>query len=351
MYHYNYVKRFSATVLAIFLIAVVALISANTVSAHHQKAVLGDSDNSDLSLAQTAEGPGFILPDSPFFFLDRVKQNVRLMLAFSAEQKAKVRSEIAGERLAELNLMLSKNHENGIRTALEGVSENLDKAADEVNGAKLKGQNVSELAQRMNEIIKEKHKSLSTLEERANGEIKLRVQTARHALKRAKTNVEDHLPEDVLKREMEESLHQEIEENIRNSKDAADKADRAAEVFRKLISESKDSDQNRRREMLMKMAEERDFVSGVDKEEFLRREEVKHDRLIDAKERFSTEARSTAEKIRESADTFRKTKDNLDKARRGEDVNETFQNEPVVTSVDSPDGSVSTQETTAQPAN
>ena len=168
------------------------LLSPNLVYASPEQDVLGDSV--DLSIPPTTDGPGFILPDSPFYFLDQIKQTVRLALAFTHEEKARVYSSVAGERLAELRIMLVKKNQDGIQTALDGVSYNFAKAAESVADAQLTGRDVSQLAQNINTDIKVKQDTLDNLENQAGIVLKPRLAAVTQALLGAKVAVEGSLP-------------------------------------------------------------------------------------------------------------------------------------------------------------
>ena len=247
----------------IFLLSVslTSLIVANSVSAYHQKDVLGVEAMPVLSIPPTAEGPGFLLPDSPIFFLDLLKQEVRLLLAFTPEQKAQVHNAVAGERLAELQLMLAKNNVSGVRIALQGISDNLKFAANDLVNTKLTGRNINLLAKEINDSIKEKQKSLSVLEKDATGEIKAQVMAAKESLKLSKNKAEDHLPSDLLINEMEEDLNMEIGDNINKAKVSATGINRAIDVLTRLASEAAQRNQPRRYEALMHAIEVKNLVS------------------------------------------------------------------------------------------
>ena len=247
----------------IFLLSVslTSLITANPVSANHLEDVLGVESMPVLSIPPTSEGPGFLLPDSPLFFLDQLKQEVRLLLAFTPEQKAKIHNAVAGERLAELQLMLAKNNVAGVRIALQGISDNLKAAASDVANAKLTGRNISLLAKEINDSIKEKQKSLSSLEKEATGEIKAQAMAAKESLKVSKVKVEDNLPPDLLINEMEEDLSLEINDNISKASHSAVGINRAIDVLTRLASEAAQQNQPRRYEALIHAIEVKNLVN------------------------------------------------------------------------------------------
>ena len=191
-----------------------------------------------LSIPPTAEGPGIILPDSPLFFLDELKQNVRLFLAFTPEAKAKIHTAVAGERLAELQFMLAKDNRGGIRTALAGVSDNLQKAAEDLALAKLQGKNIQLLAKTTNDSIKDKQSKLSFLENQAGGELRAQVQATKEALKVAKRDVENYLPADLLANEVQDDLRLEVEDGLNRASISAKGLTHAIDALNKLASQA-----------------------------------------------------------------------------------------------------------------
>ena len=149
------VSLFIQGLIFLLTIGLTSLVATNSASANHLEEVLGVESMPVLSIPPTAEGPGFLLPDSPIFFLDQLNQEFRLFLAFTPEQKANIHNAVAGERLAELQLMLAKNSVPGVRIALLGVADNLKYASYDIVNAKLTGRSISLLAKSVNDSIKE----------------------------------------------------------------------------------------------------------------------------------------------------------------------------------------------------
>jgi len=247
--------------LSVSLTSVIVVLSSNSVSANHQEDVLGVASAETLSIPPTAEGPGLVLPDSPLFFLDRLKQEFRLILAFTPEQKAKIHSAVAGERLAELQIMLAKSNVSGIRTALQGVSDNLKAASGDLTNAKLTGRNIALLAKEINDSIKEKQKVLSELEVKATGEIKAQVIAAKEALKIAKVSAEENLPADLLMNETIDDLNQEIGDNVSKAKVSATGINRAIDVLTRLASEAAVKNQPARQAALIQAIDVKNLIS------------------------------------------------------------------------------------------
>lgn len=229
-------RRLGIFLLSFSLLYVVSVLSSAPALASHQEDVLGIASETTLSIPPTTEGPGLVLPNSPLFFLDRIKQEFRLLLAFTPEQKAKIHNAVAGERLAELQLMLAKNNVSGIRIALQGVSDNSREAAKDLSNAKLTGRNINLLTKEINDSIKEKQRALSALELQATGEIRAQVRAAREALKIAKVSIEENLPEDLMANETIDDLNQQIADSISSASLSAAEINRAVGVLTKISS-------------------------------------------------------------------------------------------------------------------
>lgn len=252
--------------LSFSLASLIIVLSSNSALAITAKEVLGDSSmQPPLSIPPTAEGPGLVLPDSPLFFLDQLKQGFRLALAFTPEQKTNIHNAVAGERLAELRIMLAKNNVSGIRIALQGVSDNLKAASEDLASAKLTGRNIALLAKEINDSIKEKQKSLSFLEQSASGEIKSQVQAAKESLKISKMQAEENLPVDLLVNEIIDDLNREIGDNVNRASDSARGINRAIEVLTRLASEAAAQNQPARQQALLHAIEVKNLADEFQK--------------------------------------------------------------------------------------
>lgn len=193
-----------------------------TVSAHTLQQVLGTSTVSAvLSIPPTTEGPGFLLPDSPFYFLDNIKQQIRLFFAFTPDDKAQTYMSIAGERMAELRFELQKGNLDAAEVALEGVKDNTKAAADVVAKAKFSGENTTQIAQTMNETMKRRQQVLDVLDMQATGGFKTEVTAADASVTDAKMKIEDSLPQTLLEREVQYDINRDIALNLLQTRDVA----------------------------------------------------------------------------------------------------------------------------------
>lgn len=210
-------KRFG--ILSALLFLVLFLVLPTSTQAYNT-AVLGEATTSAApSIAPTVEGPGFILPDSKLFFLDRFKQALRLFLAFTPEEKAKVHAYVAGERLAELRIMLVRNNPKGISIALEGISENLKDVDDQIYQAQLSGRDIKALAKTLNLSIRRQQDALDSLALQVAGDVKAQVNLAQSVAFRTKLRVADSLPADEKQNELLDDLTRRAREQVQQSSD------------------------------------------------------------------------------------------------------------------------------------
>lgn len=286
------------------------------VSAYHQKQVLAaETENQKLLIPPTVEGPGLILPDSPLFFLDQLKQNTRLLFAITPEARAKVRADIAGERLAELRFMLTKNNQKGIQVALDGVSQNLQKAGDELAQAQLTGRDISSLAKSINLAVKEKQKSLDVLEHTAKGELKTRVKATQDALMTAKVKVEDSLPEQEIENEVRDDLNRLAERRVREASESAKEVENELGELRKQASESAQKSLKRREEALKKAIEEKNEGLKKAEERLLEAEKKKQEQFLRVQDKVAEQARKAIEEAQKAARGFQQAQQNVNEIR------------------------------------
>jgi DNA repair exonuclease SbcCD ATPase subunit len=271
------------------------------VLSHHKARVLGDSTaSSQIVFPPVTSGAGFFLPDSPLFFLDKTFQQIRLFLAFTPERRAKVREQIAGERLAELRIMLSRNNPNGISIALSNLTDETNQMAANISDSAANGRDVKLLAKSLNETIKTHRKILGILADQTDGVLRLQIKAAREALKEAKIEVEDELDEDELENEIEEGLDDEIDELADEATGSARRLEHAVDVLERLASEAAQKQQARREEALRHAIEVKNEALRKQQEKFLEEEHRKHKSLLHAREKAIEEAREAIKKSHEA---------------------------------------------------
>lgn len=307
-------------VLPIFLALLFLLFSSkhSDASFRHQilNEVLGDATVSALpQLPPTSEGPGLILPDSPFYFLDQLKQDVRLLLAFSPEDKAKLRTEIAGERLAELRFMLARNNQRAAEKALDGVSENLRQAALQLSKAQFEGKDVRKLAQDVNSDIKLKQKALDTLETSSTGSFELSLKKAQESIFESKVQVEDSLPEGEIENEVKNDLARRLQRRIENASDSAKLLEKDINDLAKEASESAAKSLEKRQEALKKAIESRNEALKKVQERLLENEKKRQEKLLEAQKKAAEEAKEALRNAQTAASGIEKAQEVVNELR------------------------------------
>lgn len=310
MFHNKSVKRKLPFLASLVLIIVLILTLPSQVFARRQR-VLGAST---VQIPPTVEGPGLILPDSPLFFLDELKQSVRVFLSFTPEAKAQVHASIAGERLAELRFMLAKNNKKGIETDLSGIGDNLSESAKNISQAKLTGRDVSVLAKKINDNIKSKQQTLDLLEAQLFGEMEKRVQATSEELADAKVEVEDSLPSNQLDNEIRDDINRVA---VHEVQDASESAQNIKEDLDELQSQTKEAAQRslkNREEALKKAIEEKNEALQKTQEKLLANELKKQDSLLKVQGVAATQAQEAVASAQKAAEGFlqaQKTADQL----------------------------------------
>jgi len=286
------------------------LVSATPVYAYHQKQVLGVSVSSEApQIPPTAEGPGLILPDSPLFFLDKLKQNVRLLFAFTPEGKTRIYNAIAGERLAELRFMLLENNREGIEIAIEGVARNLEKASDHLEAARFRGKDVSELAKTINEDIKRKQDAMDILEEESTGELYAMVLGAQTSILKSKVKVEDNLPKHMIENEIRDNLTRQINKKIKIASSSSQELLYQIEELRREASEASRRSLRNREEALRKAIEKKNEILRKNNQRLFELEKKKQERLLQLQDRALENVREIVKKAQETASNYEQIKE------------------------------------------
>lgn len=263
-------------------------------------------------------GPGLILPDSPLFFLDQLKQNVKVALAFSPEKKAEVRAQIAGERLAELRIMLHNDDQDGINDSLNQLTREMRLASESLSEASSEGKNVQEIAMDINTTIKEHRRILQTVEDQTSGELQSRFSLADDSLRDTKFEVEDELPEDELNKEIEEAIFEEIENEVDNAEVTSSRLERALAVLQEQASKSAQSDVSRREAALKRAIENKNVTARRLEERRLRVELEKQGKLSEEQKKAAVEVRKASESVGKAAEQVRESKKRVQELRNQE---------------------------------
>jgi len=115
-----------------------------------------------------------LTPESSFYFLDRLGENLRQFFTFNPEAKAKLQIEFAGERIAEIKIIVEKKGVNtkGIAIAESLLRTNVAYAAEIVSEEKTTGKDVTALAKTLNDEFDARDKLLKQTFKDARAQLK-----------------------------------------------------------------------------------------------------------------------------------------------------------------------------------
>lgn len=115
-----------------------------------------------------------LTPESTFYFLDRLGENLLQFFTFNPEAKAKLQIEFAGERIAEIKVMVEKKGVNakGLTIAESLLQANVAYAAEIVNEEKIVGKDVTALAKTLNDEFDARDKFLEQIFKDAKVQLK-----------------------------------------------------------------------------------------------------------------------------------------------------------------------------------
>lgn len=102
-------------------------------------------------------------PESPFYFLDRLGENLQEFFTFNPEARAKLQIEFAGERISEIKVLVETKgaHTKGIDKAKSLLLANVASAAEIINQEKASGKDVSALAKDIDDQFDAREKLLA----------------------------------------------------------------------------------------------------------------------------------------------------------------------------------------------
>lgn len=116
-----------------------------------------------LAGAQASLPSAGLTPESPFYFLDRWGEDLRELFTFNPEAKAKLQVEFAGERIAEIKIMVETKgvEAKGITMAQSLLIANVARAADIIQSEKTSGKDVTQFAKNIDDEFFAREKLLT----------------------------------------------------------------------------------------------------------------------------------------------------------------------------------------------
>lgn len=325
--HNSSMNQLSKHLLVIFVIGIIFTLLSSSASAYHRHVVLGDSTQTkplnEITLPATTEGPGLILPDSPLYFLDAIKQQVRASLAVTPEAKAKLHAQIAGERMAELRLMLYRNNEKGFSKALDGLTYHFTESEKSLEEAKMSGTDVSELAKQINDSIKAKQQALDTLEQEGKSTVQVDVVKAQDLLMETKVKVEDGLNEADLANEIADDLRRITKRRVLEAESAVSEIDVELAILEKQASEAAKQTLTRREKALQEAIVAKNNAARNEQERQITSAQKRSDEAYRVQKEAADQARIAIEQAKEAALKFQQAQKRLDAINAGEELSST----------------------------
>lgn len=214
-------------------------VSGVPVFANHIQDVLGDETESrDVNFPPVAAGPGYILPDSPFYIADKAFQELRLALAFTPERRVAIRDLILGERLAELRVMTERNNRGAMQATLAEIANESEKISVDLADAAAQGTDVKVLAKDTNDLMKLQREILKTVAAQADSALALQVESARQSMLMAKVRVEDQLTEEEMLEAVENDLEDEVDTQVLAAETRVEKVDKRLNQLERLLEKT-----------------------------------------------------------------------------------------------------------------
>jgi hypothetical protein len=163
--------------------------------------------------------PG-ITPDSPFYFLDNLGENIGLFLAFGPDAKAKKALEYAEERLGEAHAMAAVNKSRGVEQATERYSKLVVMAAEKAEEVREQGvsDNVSEIVA---SAISKHLSVLDSIKDKVPDQAKEAIADAKEASMKGMENALKALAKEKPERAIEINMAA-IEGRLNRAKEKAD---------------------------------------------------------------------------------------------------------------------------------
>ncbi len=286
------------------------LILPTSVYANPISEVLGDSTGQqDINFPSVTSGPGFILPDSPFYSLDKVYQRIRLALIFTADNRARLHNQIAGERLAELRVMMHRNNTKGIDSALFELSHESLAAANELKDASAQGRNIKQLASDINETLR-RHQSVlydvaSQMTETSIGE---KIYITANSVRDAQLLAVGVLPAEDQENEIAQVIEDELDRTVLGVSTQSQKLEKRLTTFERNASRSaekraekelKEKNKTVKKEIKSKYQLEREKVLEQKKAQLKKLQEQRKKQIEEVR-KIVKEAQEAAKKLQEA---------------------------------------------------
>lgn len=215
------------------------------------------AETANISFPDVTAGPGYILPDSPFYFLDRIYQKMRLSAVFSPENRAKLHMQIASERLAELRVVTSRDNQAAVNIALVELQNETTSAAQEVRDAAAQGKDVVQLARTTHQQLADYRSVLLQVENQVpDSSFQQKLTAAADVLWDAKLTTEEAMSPSDQEHELAANLEQELNEAVMGIASSNATLDKKLEAYQKLASRAAEAKLKREQEDASRSAQQ-----------------------------------------------------------------------------------------------
>lgn len=219
--------------------------------AYERGLVKGESDVVVIENFKLSEGPGFLLPSSPLYFLDLFVNKMKVKLASSPSEEVRKRGAVAAERLAELKIALEANNPRGIDMALANLTEHLDGIKTVFVKEKAAGRDVSKLAEEMAAKLKSDEEALQVLMAASEEVTAKKMEAVETVMSQTDDSVIEALP----------NLTREKQKLRKLMKDALKDAKRAEKLTSKINQNAKQALKEANRSLKLRFGDEQGSAS------------------------------------------------------------------------------------------
>lgn len=252
-----------------------------------------------------------LTPESTFYFLDRLGENLRQFLTFNPEARAKLQIEFAGERIAEIKIMVEEKGVNakGLAIAQSLLQANVAYAAEIVSEEKTSGKDVSALAKTLNDEFDARDKLLEQTFKDAKAQLKAQRKEIKTNLLAEARRVGDTAQITLLEAQLKDidgqidALGQkkdQLEENLQNEQN-------------KIEDEMSETDQKKEE---LEQKEEQEAVEAEEAKEADEPEEI--DEPNEAEEQQEADEKDTKKDNSQNSDSSNRSEQNTNRTEDNE---------------------------------
>jgi|GEM_PF-2710678 len=211
------------------------VIPATSAQAARSSDILGVSTQiSDVVFPPVTAGPGYLLPDSPFYFLDKLYQKFRLGLVFTPENRAQLHTEIAAERLAELRVEIARNNKTGMNSALTEVEYESIAAANDLRDAAIQGKDVTQLARTIHQTLTDYRGILVNVRSQVpDTALEQQLAAAIDVLRESRIVAQDAMASSDTEHELAANIASELDEAVLGVTDTGKKLEKKLSIYEK----------------------------------------------------------------------------------------------------------------------